>query len=71
MTRMNCPTCGLTVSLGRQETPRGETCPRCLARSSGAVSVRLRSGLAPKPKGTEARIREFLRRRSSSGATTG
>ncbi len=63
MTQMNCPSCGLTVSFRTGESSQGETCPRCLARSSGAMSVRLRRGAAPKRLGTEARVRQLLRKR--------
>jgi hypothetical protein len=63
VTRMNCPSCDLTVSFGRGEGTAGELCPRCLARSSGTMSVRLNPGAVPKPLGTEGRIRELLRKR--------
>jgi hypothetical protein len=70
MTRMSCPSCDLTVSFKRGESTSGEVCPRCLARSSGTMSVRLHPGIAPKPLGTEARVREFLRKRGLSRAGT-
>jgi hypothetical protein len=66
MTQTNCPPCGLTVSLRRGESGGGASCPRCLARSSGAMSVRLKRGAAPRGLGSEARIRQFLRKRGLS-----
>jgi uncharacterized paraquat-inducible protein A len=61
MTTMSCPSCGLTVTYKRGEDAEAEHCPRCLARSSGAMSIRLRPGAAPKPLGIQARVRELLK----------
>jgi hypothetical protein len=63
MTRMSCPSCGLTVTFEQGESTETESCPRCLARSSGVLSVRLHPALPPKPLDVEGRVREFLRRR--------
>lgn len=63
MTKMSCPSCGLSVSFRHGESTSGEMCPRCLARSSGTMSVRLRPGTEAKPPGIETRVREFLRAR--------
>lgn len=70
MTRMSCPSCDLTVAFKAGESTSGEVCPRCLARSRGTMSVRLRPGIAPRLLGTEARVREFLRKRGLSRAGT-
>jgi hypothetical protein len=70
MTQMSCPSCGLKVSFKRGEGTGDELCLRCLARSGGLVSVRLRPGAAPKALGTEARVREFLRKRRPGPAAT-
>lgn len=65
MAHMNCPSCGLDVALSRGETARAEeVCPRCLARSSGAVSVHLRPGPPPRRPPLEQRVIEALRRRA-------
>jgi hypothetical protein len=66
MKQMNCPSCGLTAAFKRGEDADAEHCPRCLARSSGTMSIRLRPGVAPKPLGVQARVRRFLRRRGAS-----
>jgi hypothetical protein len=71
MTQMSCPSCGLTLTFRQQENERAEPCPRCLARSSGAMSIRLRPGVPPKPLGAEKRVREFLRKQGLSRAATG
>jgi hypothetical protein len=70
MAQMNCPSCGLSVSFKRGESVTGELCPRCLARSSGTISVRLRPGAVPKPLGVEARVRELLRKLGPSRTET-
>lgn len=68
MTQMTCPSCGLNVSFKRGESTGDELCLRCLARSKGIISVRLRPRVAPQAFGTEARVREFLRRHRLRGA---
>jgi hypothetical protein len=63
MSRMNCPSCGLNVSFSAGErTNENEACPRCLARSSGTISVPLRPGAAPRPAPSADRVRAALRR---------
>ncbi len=52
MTDLTCPLCGLRVPLvARDAAVEFDDCPRCLARTAGAVSV----NLAPKPVGQDAR----------------
>jgi hypothetical protein len=41
--RMTCPRCGLQV---RTRTGEPEHCPRCIAQSAGALSVRLEPSAA-------------------------
>lgn len=65
MTKMNCPACGLAVSFRRSEqTGSAEPCPRCLARSSGALSIRLKPGAPPKRVSPERRVIDVLRKRA-------
>ncbi len=64
MMKMSCPECGLIVMLGHNERSSGEQCPRCLARSSGTLSVRLRRGAPPRRVSRERRVIEFLRKRA-------
>jgi hypothetical protein len=40
MPDLNCPRCGLTVAVTRHEDAL-EHCPRCLARTGGALSIAL------------------------------
>jgi hypothetical protein len=51
MTDLTCPACGLRVPLATRNATAGfDDCPRCLARTGGAVSVRL----AAEPAGDDA-----------------
>ena len=44
MTDSNCPLCGLKVAAATsQAAPQMTDCPRCLARSGGALSVKLQT----------------------------
>lgn len=60
--QMNCRNCGFTVAVGSTRSAAAEVCPLCLARSAGALSVRLDPRRVPKPVGPEGRVRELLRR---------
>jgi hypothetical protein len=59
---MSCPECGLTLSVARG---RGdvEHCPRCLARTRGAVSVALVPGRAKAHAGLRQLISRVLPQR--------
>ena len=62
MTELNCPLCGLKVaSATSQAAPEMTDCPRCLARSGGALSVELelRSAAASGP--LQRRVATLLR----------
>jgi hypothetical protein len=41
MSVLSCPRCNLRVPIAKGESAEGEVCPRCLARTSGALSVQL------------------------------
>jgi hypothetical protein len=69
MSSATCPECGLNVSFKRGERVNSEPCPRCLARSSGARSIRLGRRVAPRRVPPERRVVEMLRKRG--GRTLG
>lgn len=73
MPHMSCPSCGLDLMVRRDERPGpgGYVCPRCLARSSGAISVRLRAGSPPPPVPLERRVLELLRRHAGGSLRYG
>ena len=66
MTKMSCPACGLAVSFRNDEPlDSSEHCPRCLAKSRGALSIRLKPGAPPAHASPERRVIDFLRRHAS------
>ena len=65
MPDLSCPRCGLTVAVTRPEDAI-EHCPRCLARTQGALSIALTSlGYADRGRSPDAIAR--LSRRGRSG----
>jgi Zn-finger nucleic acid-binding protein len=47
MSYLHCPVCALNVPRTPESQVGAEACPRCLAQSSGAISVKLARGRAP------------------------
>jgi hypothetical protein len=62
MRYLHCPMCGLDVPMvAAAPQPTVEDCPRCLARSSGAVSVSLAAGRARRSTTIKRRAATLLR----------
>ena len=62
MRYLHCPMCGLNVPLvAAEKQSTVEDCPRCLARSSGAVSVSLIPGRAGESTTIKQRVATLLR----------
>jgi hypothetical protein len=68
MSYLHCPVCGLSVPRGPEMEIGSEDCPRCLARSSGTVSVKLAPGHAREDKPSRRRVAALLRELRPSGA---
>lgn len=64
MVKMHCPACGLAVPVESREQGSNESCPRCLARSRGALTVELTTEASPGRFSREPRIVARLRRRA-------
>ena len=58
--KMHCPNCGLAVRVDARETAN-EVCLRCLARSSGGLSVHLVPGAGTDPVRPTGRVRALRR----------
>jgi Zn-finger nucleic acid-binding protein len=61
MSYLHCPVCGLNVPRTAETTVGAEACPRCLARSSGTLSVKLTPGRSRESTPNRGRVSEFLR----------
>ncbi len=69
MSYLHCPVCGLNVPRTAEMDAGAEDCPRCLAQSSGAVSVKLAPGRTRESKPSRWRVARFLRELRPSGAS--
>ena len=67
MSYLHCPVCGLNVPRGPEMESNSEDCPRCLARSSGTVSVKLAPGRVRQGKPNRSRVAALLRELRPSG----
>jgi hypothetical protein len=65
MPELSCPRCGLSVAVTRPEDAI-EHCPRCLARTRGALSITL-SPLGSEDRARSAGVIGRLTRRRRSG----
>jgi hypothetical protein len=65
---LTCPRCGLTTRSNADEAEEDEACPRCLARTSGALSVYMRTKRRPSGKsgGRLGFTSRLLRRQTAS-----
>jgi hypothetical protein len=61
MSYLHCPVCGLNVPQTAETKTGVEDCPRCLAQSSGTVSVKLAPGQARARMPSRGRVSELLR----------
>jgi Zn-finger nucleic acid-binding protein len=62
MTDLNCPMCGLRVpGAAAQAAPEMDYCPRCLARTGGALSVKLEPRAAGASASLQRRVGNLLR----------
>jgi hypothetical protein len=65
---LSCPRCGLTTRTSDLEADQ-EACPRCLARTSGALSVYMRAKRGPAAGKSTGRLgftSRLLRRQTAS-----
>lgn len=69
MSYMHCPVCGLNVPRTAEMETDAEDCPRCLAQSSGTVSVKLAPERARESKPSRGPVTRFLRELRPSGAS--
>jgi hypothetical protein len=68
MSYLHCPVCGLNVPHTSETKTDTEDCPRCLARSSGTMSVELARGRARKSTPSRSRRVGKLLRELRPGA---
>ena len=61
MSDLHCPVCGLNVPRIAEIEAGAEECPRCLALSSGTMSVELAQGRARKGMASRGRVTQLLR----------
>jgi hypothetical protein len=61
MSYLHCPVCGLNVPRTAETKSGIEDCPRCLAHSSGTISVKLTPGRAQASTPSRGRVTEMLR----------
>jgi hypothetical protein len=62
MTDLNCPMCGLRVpAAATQSAPEMNDCPRCLARTGGALSVKLEPRAESETASLQRRVGGLLR----------
>jgi hypothetical protein len=62
MIDLNCPMCGLRVPAAvTQVAPEMEDCPRCLARTGGALSVKLEPRSTSETASLQRRVGDLLR----------
>lgn len=70
MTYVTCPVCALNVPVVRSDGAATiEDCPRCLARTSGAVSVKLERRHSPDERSTRRRVASLLRELRLTGVS--
>jgi hypothetical protein len=67
MSYLHCPVCGLNVPRTAEMEAGAEDCPRCLAQSSGTVSVKLAPGRTRESEPSRPRVAQFLRELRPSG----
>lgn len=67
MPNLNCPRCGLTVATTSPEDAV-EHCPRCLARTGGALSIALSPDIAAAGRQSPRVIARLTRRSRSPEA---
>jgi len=62
MIDLNCPMCGLRVpAAAAQAAPEMQDCPRCLARTGDALSVKLEPRVASETASLQRRVGDLLR----------
>ncbi len=62
MTDLNCPMCGLRVPAAAAEAaPKMNDCPRCLARTGGALAVKLEPRTTGASAALQHRVGNLLR----------
>jgi Zn-finger nucleic acid-binding protein len=61
MTDLNCPLCGLHVPAIATQASEVDDCPRCLARTGGALSVKLERASGRTSAPLQRRVVNLLR----------